>query len=112
MALTKLVNGVAVQMTAEEEAAFEASRIAGPTPIPQSVTRRQAKEALRRTGKLAAVQTAIDAIVDLNERARMQIEWDESLEFERTRPSLIAIGGAIGLDSAGIDQLFILAKTL
>lgn len=81
-------------------------------PIPQSVTRRQAKEALRQSGKLALVQPAIDAIADADERAKMQIEWDESQEFERNRPSLIAMATAIGLDSAGIDQLFILAKTL
>jgi hypothetical protein len=80
--------------------------------VPQSVTRRQAKQALLLAGKLASVQPAIDAIADPAQKATMQIEWDEALEFERNRPSLIAMATAIGLDSAGIDQLFITAATL
>jgi hypothetical protein len=80
--------------------------------VPQVVTRRQAKQALLLADKLSLVQPAIDAILDPTQRALIQIEWDESLEFERTRPSLIAMGTAIGLDSAGIDALFITAATL
>lgn len=88
------------------------------TPVPQIVTRRQAKQALRKTlaadgfTLLSKVQPAIDAITDAMERDLMQIEWDESLEFHRTRPSLIKLATAIGLDSAATDDLFILAATL
>lgn len=87
-------------------------------PIPQAVTRRQAKQALLLTKDalgatlLSKVQPAIDAILDPVQKATMQIEWAESQEFHRTRPSLISLGTAIGLDSAGIDELFILAATL
>jgi hypothetical protein len=86
--------------------------------VPQVVTRRQAKQALllakdaSNATLLSKVQPAIDAILDPTQKALIQIEWDESLEFERTRPSLIAMGTVIGLDSAGIDQLFITAATL
>jgi hypothetical protein len=86
--------------------------------IPQVVTRRQAKQALllAKDGLgatlLSKVQPAIDAIQDATQRALIQIEWDESLDFERTRPSLIAMGTAIGLDSSGIDALFIAAAAL
>lgn len=86
--------------------------------VPQIVTRRQAKQALRKTlaadgfTLLSKVQPAIDAITDAMERDLMQIEWDESLEFHRTRPSLIKLATAIGLDSAATDELFILAATL
>lgn len=86
--------------------------------VPQIVTRRQAKQALRKTlaadgfTLLSKVQPAIDAITDAMERDLMQIEWDESLEFHRTRPSLIKLATAIGLDSAATDDLFILAATL
>jgi hypothetical protein len=86
--------------------------------VPQVVTRRQAKQALLLatdglgTTLLSKVQPAIDAIQDQTQRALIQIEWDESLDFERTRPSLIAMATAIGLDSAGIDALFITAATL
>lgn len=80
--------------------------------VPQSVTRRQAKQALLLAGVLGNVQPTIDAIQDPTQKALMQIEWDESLTFERNRPSLISLGGALGLDSNGLDQLFITAASL
>jgi hypothetical protein len=80
--------------------------------VPQEVTRRQAKEALRRAGLLSQVQPAIDAILDADQRTAMQIEWDDSQVFQRNRPSLIAIGTALGLDSAEIDALFVTAAAL
>ena len=83
-----------------------------PPAVPETVTRRQAKQALAINGKLSLVQPAIDAIPDPAQRTLMQIEWDDSQEFQRSRASLIAIGTAIGLDSAGIDGLFTLAATL
>jgi len=86
--------------------------IAPPPTIPQSVTRRQARQALLLAGKLGLVQPAIDAIPDATQRGLLQIEWDDAQEFDRNRPSLIAIGGAIGLDAAGIDALFVQAAAL
>lgn len=80
--------------------------------IPQSVTRRQARQALLLRNKLALVQPAIDAIPDATQRALMQIDWDDSLDFVRSRPSVIAIGAAIGLDSAALDDIFTFAATL
>ena len=80
--------------------------------IPRTVTRRQARQALLLRGKLALVQPAIDAITDATQRGLMQIEWDDSLSFDRDRPSLIAIGTAIGYDSDGLDDIFIFANTL
>jgi hypothetical protein len=80
--------------------------------VPQSVTRRQAKQALLINSKLSLVQPAIDAIADPSQKAMIQIEWDDSQEFQRTRQSVIAIGTAIGLSSAQMDDLFILAATL
>ena len=80
--------------------------------VPQVVSRRQAKQALLLRGHIGLVQPAIDAIPDATQRALMQIEWDDSQEFVRTRASLIAIGTAIGLDSNGLDELFTLASTL
>lgn len=80
--------------------------------VPRAVTRRQARQALLLRNKLQLVQPAIDAITDSTQRALMQIEWDDSQEFVRTRASLIAIGTAIGLDSSGLDELFTLAATL
>lgn len=81
-------------------------------PVPASVTRRQARQALVLAGKFDLVQPAIDAIPNALQRKLMQIEWDDSQAFERDRPSLIAIGGAIGLTSAEVDDLFRTAVTL
>ena len=93
-------------LTAEQ---IEAQRIAS---VPRSVTRRQARQALLLRGKLALVQPAIDAIPDATQRGLMQIEWDDSLSFDRDRPSLIAIGAAIGYDALGLDDVFVFAATL
>lgn len=80
--------------------------------VPQEVTRRQARQALLLAGKLDLVQPAIDAIEDPQQRAIMQIEWDDSQTFQRQRPTLIALGTAIGLTSTDLDDLFTQAATL
>ncbi len=98
---------------AEKDAAIaadiEAKRKAS---VPASVTRRQAKQALLLNDLLGNVQPAIDAIPDPTQRAMIQIEWDDSQEFERNRPALIALGSALGLTSAQLDDLFIGAAQL
>ena len=81
-------------------------------PVPKSVTRRQARQALVLAGKFDLVQPAIDAIPNALQRKLMQIEWDDSQDFARNRPSLIAIGQAIGLTPSEVDDLFRTAVTL
>jgi hypothetical protein len=81
-------------------------------PVPRSVSRRQARRALLAAGLLASVQPAIDAVQDATQRAQMQIDWDDSQEFQRDHPTLIALASALGLDSAGVDALFIAAAAL
>jgi hypothetical protein len=98
--------------TLEETAEIDARKVPGPVPVPASVTRRQARQALVLAGKFDLVQPAIDAIPNALQRKLMQIEWDDSQEFERNRPSLIAIGQAIGLTSSELDDLFRTAVTL
>ena len=80
--------------------------------VPQSVTRRQARQALLLAGLLDSVVPAIDAIPDAMQRRLAQIEWDDSQTYERQRPLVIQIGAALGLDSAGLDALFVHAATL
>lgn len=80
--------------------------------VPLRVTRRQARQALLLAGLLDSVPAAIAAIPDPVHRGLAQIEWDDSLEFERHRPLLIQLGAALGLDSAALDQLFITAHAL
>lgn len=74
---------------------------------PASITRRQAKLALLAAGLL---NQAEDALAD--EGPAAQIEWADALTFDRGNPLIAAIGGAIGLDEAGIDDLFRAAAAL
>lgn len=83
-----------------------------PAPVPQTVTRRQARQALLMAELLDDVQPAIDAIPDPVQRRMAQIEWEDSLEFVRSRPLVIQIGAALGLDESALDALFTQAATL
>lgn len=94
------------------DAALAVADLTEPAPVPQSVTRRQAKQALLLAGVLAQVQPAIDAIADPTTQAMVQIEWDDSQTFERNRPALIALAGALGMDGEALDQLFTTAAGL
>lgn len=98
-----------VELTPEEIAALPPP---GPPDVPQSVSRRQGKQALRLAGKLPLVQSAIDAISDPLERGLMQDWWDDSTTFERAHPAVISLAPAIGLDDPGLDALFIQAAGL
>ena len=89
----------------EIEAAQKAS-------VPQTVTRRQARQALLLVGLLDNVQPAIDSIADPVQRSMAQIEWDDSQQFERKRPLLIALAAALGLGEEALDNLFIQAAQL
>lgn len=93
-------------------AVVEAMDASIPVVVPERVSRRQARQALLLAGLLGHVQPAIDAIPDPIQRAMAQIEWDDSQEFERRRPLVIAIGSAIGCDAAALDALFISAAGL
>jgi len=83
-----------------------------PALVPQSVTRRQARQALLLAELLDDVEPAIAAIPDPVQRRMAQIEWEDSLEFVRTRPLVIQIGAALDLDEAALDQMFITAASL
>lgn len=90
--------------------------VPGPT-VPATVTRRQARQALLLAGLLDDVPAAIalldDGTPEGAQKMRLaQIEWEDSLEFERARPLVIEIGAAIGLDAAKLDELFATAAGL
>lgn len=78
-----------------------------PTPVPASVTPRQAKLALLAAGHLTNVEAAIAAA-----NTATQINWREATEFLRTDPLVGSIGAGLGLTSSQIDDLFKLAATL
>lgn len=91
---------------------FDGTTFTRPAPavvVPESVTRRQARQALLLAGLLDSVQPAIDAIPDPIERGLVQIDWDDSQEFERHRPTLLMLASALGLTEEQVDTLFIAA---
>lgn len=77
-------------------------------PVPQQVTMRQARLALLQAGLLVNVDAAIDSLAS-PDREVARIEWDYSSMVERSRPLVSMIGTALGLDAAGIDDLFVAA---
>ena len=80
--------------------------------IPESISKRQAKQQLLLEGKLGQVQEVIDSIPDETERMMAQLYWDESTEFERSHPTLVELGAALGLTEAELDMMFINASKL
>lgn len=92
--------------------ALEDADLTPPKAVPTSVTRRQARQALLLAGKLQLVEPAIAAIPDEMQRTMVQIEWDDSLHFERNRPTLMALASALGMSSSDLDNLFITAAGL
>jgi hypothetical protein len=83
-----------------------------PAPVPASVTRRQAREALLNVGLLDDVEMIIGSIEDATERKRAEIYWLDSVAFERANPMLAQIASAVGLTEAEIDDLFRQAAAL
>lgn len=88
-----------VELTPQEIAALPGPQ---PAPVPQVVSRFQAKEALRRVGLLPQA----DAIVAASGNATLQNAWESANEFRRDSPGINALAPALGLDSAGLDDLF------
>lgn len=109
--LTKLVNGERVEMSPEEEAAFvaaqEARQNAAP-PIPQIVSRFQARAALLQAGLLDQVEQAVVAAND----PFITLAWAETLEWRRDSPTLNALASGLGLTGEQIDDLFRTAATI
>lgn len=78
-----------------------------PSPVPQSVTPRQARLALLDAGLLDAVNTAVAAA-----GAQAQIDWDYALEIRRDNALIASMAAGLGLTSEQIDNLFRAAAAL
>lgn len=72
--------------------------------VPSEITPAQAKIALSRAGKLAAVEAAATAA-----GGETLIWWNEALSFRRDHPAITAMGTAVGMTSSDIDALFVSA---
>ncbi len=82
-----------------------------PEPVPQSITPRQARLALLEAGLLSQVDTAIASLAS-PARDQAQIEWEYATAIDRSSEWINQLGGALGLDDAGIDDLFKTASKL
>ena len=78
-----------------------------PTPAPQVLTMRQARLVLHQVGLLDDVEAAVKAA----DRS-VQIEWEFAQEVHRNWPTLVALAGALKLDDAALDALFMTGATL
>lgn len=82
-----------------------------PSPVPVTVSMRQARLALLGAGMLIAVDTAIAGMPSPQKEAA-QIEWEYATEVRRNSPLIAALGPALGLSEEQIDGLFRAAAVL
>lgn len=78
-----------------------------PAPVPPVVTMAQARIALSRAGKLAAVQSVVDG-----QGGETLLWWDYASEVHRSNPLVASLGAAVSLTSDDIDALFRTAATV
>jgi hypothetical protein len=84
---------------------------APPTPVPDKVTRLQARLALLNAGKWMLIQPAIDNMTD-PQKSIAQAYFDDAPYWSRNDSFTLQLGAAIGLSDADMDSLFIQAATL
>jgi len=85
-----------------------------PPPVPQFVSRFQGREAMWQTphGDTTLFEAAEVVLADPDTPAMYQRAWNDLQEFRRDSEMLAAIAGMLGLSSAQIDALFILAASI
>ena len=100
-----------IDLTPEEIAALPPP--APPPPLP-AITRRQLRLALLRLGVTGdQVEAEIAAMPGTPiEREADMIEWRDSLTYERNHRLVVALGAALGLTTAQIDDAWKEAATI
>lgn len=76
------------------------------------LTRRQFKLVLLENGLLEQVETMINSIQDVTQRTRLQIEYSEATEFQRTSDSMKYMCNLLGLTEDQINQMWEQGLTL
>jgi hypothetical protein len=76
-----------------------------------SVTPRQARLELAKRGLLANIDTII-ASLPADQQDAVKIEWEYAVAVERSSVWVQQLGVALGLDDAGLDDLFKAAERL
>lgn len=78
-----------------------------PNAVPAFVTALQGRLALKRSGLLQTVETAI-----ITANGETQIWWEYAAEWHRNNAVLLALGASLGLTSEQIDELFRVAGSI
>lgn len=83
-------------------------------PVPNVVSRFQGREAMWQTrhGDTTLFEAAEAVLADPATLAMYRRAWDDLQEFRRDSEMLAAVAGMLGLSSAQIDALFILAASI
>jgi len=109
---TKVVNGERIELTQEEIDVRQVEIDAYIEPVPQSVSMAQARLALLETGKLADVETVLNAL-EGDAKTKALIEWEFQTVVHRDRDLVLnVLGVGLGMIDSEIDDLFILAASL
>lgn len=87
---------------ADREAALVAFMAVEPRLVPAKVTNYQARKALIDAGRFVEA----DAKVRASDDPATLAAWDYANEFFRASPFIAAIGGALNMSPAQIDDLF------
>jgi len=82
-----------------------------PAPIPQSVSMRQARQAMLYAGILSQVDALIAAMPG-EEGESARIDWNHARDVKRDWPLIGALGPQLGLTEQQIDDLFIYAGSI
>lgn len=80
--------------------------------VPESISRRQAKQLLIQLGQIESIQNIIDAVEDPIEKQLLQSWWDDSQTFERHHPTVIEMSSLLGWTEDELDNMFIEASKL
>lgn len=82
-----------------------------PSPIPTSLTMKQARLALLNAGLYAQAQSAVAALTG-TEGQKAQIEWEFSAAVNRGDALVVQLAAALGLTDAQLDDLFLAGSKL
>lgn len=77
-----------------------------PQYAPQQITRAQGKAILIMRGLWPAVLAYVDSIADPTEKALANVALHDTLNWERTSPTVVAAAAALGMTSEQLDLLF------
>lgn len=103
------ISRMSMLASALPEGAVVDAYIAPPPPIPQTVTRFQARVALVQAGHFDTIDTYIATLPKTDVK---RLAWENAAEWERTSPTLNALAVMLGLTSAQVDELFIAASKI